>query len=78
MPKLPQITGKELVAALQRAGFEIARQRGSHVQLRKTLPDGKKATFPVPVHAGQTIKTGTLHGILRLARLTDDELIALL
>jgi len=45
--KLPQITGEELVQALQKEGFEVARQRGSHVQVRKYV-GGKKITFPVP------------------------------
>jgi predicted RNA binding protein YcfA (HicA-like mRNA interferase family) len=61
--KLPQITGEELIKALQKEGFEVARQRGSHVQMRKYV-HGKKITFPVPVHKGKTLKPGTLRGIL--------------
>jgi len=75
VPKLPRLTGEELVRALGKAGFEIARQRGSHVQLRRFLPDGRKVTFPVPVHSGRTMKTGTLRGILRLAGMTVEELL---
>ena len=62
MPKLPRITGRELVRALQSDGFEITRQRESHVQMAKYI-GGEKVTFPVPVHAGKTIKEGTLKGI---------------
>jgi predicted RNA binding protein YcfA (HicA-like mRNA interferase family) len=48
MPRLPRITGKELVKALQKEGFEITRQRGSHVQMTKRisviliLPQGRR------------------------------------
>lgn len=49
MPKLPRIAGKELVKVLQKEGFEIVRQKGSDVQVRKYV-DSEKITFPVPVH----------------------------
>jgi len=77
MAKLPRITGKKLLQALLRDGFEVARQRGSHVQVRKFV-DGEKITFPVPVHAGKTMKPGTLKGILRKARISEERLIELL
>jgi len=75
--KLPQITGEELVKALQKEGFEVARQRGSHVQVRKYV-GGKKITFPVPVHKGRTLKPGTLRGILRKAGISVERLLELL
>jgi len=75
--KLPQITGEELVKALQKEGFEVARQRGSHVQVRKYV-EGKKITFPVPVHKGKTLKPGTLRGILRKAGISVERLLELL
>ena len=78
MPRLPQITGMQLVAALRRAGFAVVRQRGSHVQVRRQEPDGSVTTFPVPVHAGRTIKKGTLSGILRKATLDIEDLKSLL
>jgi predicted RNA binding protein YcfA (HicA-like mRNA interferase family) len=77
MPKLPQITGEELVTALQKEGFEIVRRRGSHVQMRKYI-EGRKVTFPVPVHKGKTLKPGTLRGILRLAEIPVERLLELL
>lgn len=49
MPKLPQVTGADLVRALQKVGFAVTRQRGSHVQLRREEPEGTSTTFPVPV-----------------------------
>ena len=77
MPKLPRITGEELIEALQKEGFEITRQRGSHMQVRKYI-DGEKVTFPVPVHKGEILKLGTLTGILRKARLSVEHLNELL
>jgi len=77
MPKLPRITGEELVKALEKKGFEIGRQRGSHVQMRKFV-EGDKVTFPIPVHKGKTLKTGTLRGILRKAGISVEQLIELL
>jgi predicted RNA binding protein YcfA (HicA-like mRNA interferase family) len=46
--------------------------------MRRVDEEGRISTFPVPVHAGKTIKPGTLKGILRLAGLSDIELKKLL
>jgi len=78
VPRLPRITGSELVRALCKAGFAVARQRGSHVQLRRQEPDGTVTTFPVPVHTGRDIKKGTLRGILRKADMAPEDLAVLL
>ena len=59
--------------ALQKEGFEITRQKGSHMQMAKYI-GGKKLTFPVPVHAGKIIKQGTLKGILRKANISVERL----
>ena len=74
MTALPGITGKDLVAALKKAGFEVIRIKGSHHFLRH--PDGR--TTVVPVHAGETIGPGLLSKILRDCDLTRDELLKLL
>ena len=78
MSKLPVVTGAELLRALKRSGFVVARRRGSHVQVRRTDPDGTITTFPVPIHAGRAIKRGTLKGILRKADLSAEDLKSLL
>jgi predicted RNA binding protein YcfA (HicA-like mRNA interferase family) len=70
----PAVTGKELVAALGRAGFALVRTKGSHCFLRHT--DGR--TTVVPVHAGETIGPGLLGSILRDVKLTRQQLQALL
>ena len=77
MPRLPRITGEELVKALEKEGFEIARQRGSHVQMRKFV-EGDKVTFPIPIHKGKTLKPGTLRAIMRKAGISVERLIELL
>lgn len=60
MTKLPSVTGKEVVTALTNAGFEVVRQRGSHVFMRHA--DGRATV--VPVHAGESIGPGLLSRIL--------------
>jgi len=74
MSKLPRITGKELVAALAKAGFEVIRTRGSHHFLKHA--DGRRTV--VPVHAGETIGPGLTKRILTDCEMTRDDLISLL
>jgi predicted RNA binding protein YcfA (HicA-like mRNA interferase family) len=70
MPRGKRATGKELIKALRRFGFEVIRIRGSHHRLRH--PDGRVTT--VPVHAGETIGPGLLGQILQDCDLTQEEL----
>jgi predicted RNA binding protein YcfA (HicA-like mRNA interferase family) len=70
MAKLPSLTGKQLVAALQVLGFEIVRTRGSHNFLRH--PDGRATV--VPVHSGEIIGRGLLAKILRDCEISRDNL----
>ena len=62
------------MSALRKAGFEVARIKGSHHFLRHV--DGRGTV--VPVHAGETIGPGLLAAILRDCELDRDEFIALL
>ena len=66
MPKLPRISGAEVVRALRRLGFEQVRQSGSHVILRR-----ESKGCVVPLHA--EIKVGTLAGVLRQAEVSTEE-----
>lgn len=68
MPKLPVLSGAEVIRALERLGFAQIRQRGSHVVLRR----GASGTV-VPLH--REVKTGTLAGILRQAGVSQDEFL---
>jgi predicted RNA binding protein YcfA (HicA-like mRNA interferase family) len=70
MPKLPVLTAHRLISALQRAGFEKTRQKGSHLRLKH--PDGRIVT--VPVHSGRDIGRGLLRKILRDVEWTVDDL----
>ena len=74
MAKLPNPTGAELIAALQKIGFKVVRQKGSHVRLQHE----NNRAVTIPIHAGKTIGKGLLLKILRDAELTKDALISLL
>jgi predicted RNA binding protein YcfA (HicA-like mRNA interferase family) len=71
--RLRRVSGKEVVAALERLGFTQARQRGSHVVLRKSAAGGDIGCV-VPLH--REVAVGTLHNILKLARVTEEEFLA--
>lgn len=74
-PKLPVITPKQLIRALERGGFVFQRQAGSH---RSYIhPDRPDKLVVVPFKT-KDIKKGALKNILRQANLTVDELIDLL
>ncbi len=62
MPKLGVFSGVEIVRIMERAGFICARQKGSHMIMRKRL-DGGTITVPVPLH--RTVRIGTLQSIIR-------------
>jgi predicted RNA binding protein YcfA (HicA-like mRNA interferase family) len=74
MPPLPVLRAAEIIGALQRAGFEVTRQRGSHVRLHH--PDGRVVT--VPEHGSQDLGRGLLRKILRDAKLSVEDLLELL
>jgi predicted RNA binding protein YcfA (HicA-like mRNA interferase family) len=75
-PKLPRVTGDDVLRALKRAGWYEIRQTGSHVHLNHADRPGVLVT--VPVHAGQVLPVGTLAAILSRAGLSGDELRRLL
>jgi predicted RNA binding protein YcfA (HicA-like mRNA interferase family) len=72
MTGLPMLTAREVIRPLERAGFQVQRQTGSHARLRHT--DGRVVT--VPIHASQAIGRGLLRKILRDADLSREEFIA--
>jgi predicted RNA binding protein YcfA (HicA-like mRNA interferase family) len=73
MSKLPVVSGLQCIKALEKIGFAIVRQRGSHVVLVRENP---KNTVIVPNH--QELDRGTLRAIIRQADLTVEEFIQLL
>jgi len=74
MTRLPRVTGQQVVAALQRAGFEIIRIKGSHHFLQHT--DGRCTV--VPVHRGEVIGPGLMTKILRNCEINRNDLVKLL
>ena len=71
MANLPRVSGSEVIRALEKLGFAVKRQRGSHVILRRgsvgcVVPDHKE------------LKTGTLHGVLKQAGVSVEDFLAAL
>jgi len=61
MPKLPQVSGNDIVKLLQHLGYQVVRQRGSHIRLRKVTPVGE---HNITVSAHRVLAKGTLNDIL--------------
>jgi len=75
MSKVPSVNYDVVVRALQRAGWVVVRQRGSHIRLHKRLrAENLKLTIP----AHRPIKRSTLSHILKHARLSVEEFLALI
>ncbi len=66
MGRLPRVTADEVLKVLERAGFSLARQSGSH----KIYKNAKGKRVTVPYHAGKTLHPKVLQSILRDADLT--------
>jgi predicted RNA binding protein YcfA (HicA-like mRNA interferase family) len=70
MPKLPRLTAREICAVLERIGFAVARQSGSHIIYKNAA--GKRVT--VPFHASKILHPKVLKSILRDADLKPEDL----
>ncbi|MBK8537112.1 MAG: type II toxin-antitoxin system HicA family toxin [Candidatus Competibacteraceae bacterium] len=68
MPSLPVVSGAEAIRALQRLGFVVMRQQGSHIVLRR----GSQGCV-VPNH--RELKVGTLAGLLKQGGVSSNEFI---
>jgi predicted RNA binding protein YcfA (HicA-like mRNA interferase family) len=71
LPELPVVSGAELVRVLEKLGFRVVRQRGSHVMLRRNSD-----VCVVPLH--REVKRGTLRGVIRQANVDADTFLAAL
>lgn len=71
MPKLPVLSGEGLIKILKKKGFEILRQKGSHVSLRKITPT---ITFQTVVPMHSELAKGTLRDILNQCGLEKEDL----
>ena len=72
MPRLPRISSKKAIKALESLGFKQTRQTGSHVIMKKITSDGQIGCV-VPIH--RELKVGTLSGILKQAQISPQEFI---
>ena len=75
MPKLPRVSGKEIIKALSKIAFQHIRTSGSHAILTKTDKEKGKITIPVPLH--KELAKGTLKSIMKQAGLDLEELLGL-
>ena len=66
MPKFPGLSGKDIVRALEKSGFQVARQSGSHIMMKR----GEKGCV-VPNH--KEVKVGTVNGLLRQAEVSAED-----
>ncbi len=71
---MPRLRGKEVIAVLRRAGFNLVRIKGSHHFLRHA--DGRCTV--VPVHAGEIIGPGLLNKIIKDVEMEAEQFIELL
>jgi len=62
MPKLPQISAKEIIKVLHKLNFKLKSQRGSHIKFIREYEYGKE-TIIIPNH--KVLRPGTLHSILK-------------
>jgi predicted RNA binding protein YcfA (HicA-like mRNA interferase family) len=75
MTKVPSLGYEKVIRALQRDGWVVVRQRGSHIRLQKHLhAETLKLTLP----AHRPVKRSTLTHILKQARLSTEEFLELL
>ena len=74
--RLPAVNARQVIRALEKAGFEVVRTSGSHRRLVHRTDPKRQTT--VALHKGKDIPRGTLESILKQAGLTHDEFVALL
>ena len=70
MPALPVLSGRKVVRAFEKLGWQVARQRGSHIIMVK---DGENVTLSIPDH--KEVAKGTLRSLIRAAGITVDEFV---
>lgn len=72
--KLPIVSGEQAIKLLQKDGFSVTRQKGSHISLHKKLEDGSIILVVVP--RKREIKKGTLLSIIKQSRMNREEFIS--
>lgn len=74
--RLPTLSAKRVISALERGGFQVVRTSGSHHVLEHSEDPRRRVI--VPVHANRDLPWGTLRAILAQAGLSPEQLLKLL
>jgi len=74
LPKIPPISPNKLIKTLEKEGFKVIRQKGSHV----IMINNKRNRIVIPVHPGKDIKPGLTRAILREAGINREKFLKLL
>ena len=74
--RLPSLTARKLLQALDRAGFVQSRTSGSHVRLVKA--NAQMYSVTVPLHGGKDLRRSTVRSIIKQAGFTVDQFLELL
>lgn len=71
MSEIPSLSYYKIITTLQRKGFVVVRQRGSHIRLQKRT---ERETIKITIPAHKPVKRSTLAKILKQAKISVDEL----
>jgi len=74
LPKIQSVDSTQLIKILDRQGFKVIRQKGSHV----ILINQQKTRIVIPVHPGKDLKPGLVRAIIREAGISREEFLKLL
>ena len=70
--RLPSLKAKDLTRFLQREGFVLVHQKGSHATYKHPTTQRR---VTIPIHAGKDLKRGLLYGILKDLNLTPEDFL---
>jgi len=74
LPKIPPIDSNQLIKILERQGFKVIRQKGSHI----ILINDEKNRIVIPMHPGKDLKPGLTRAILREAGISREKFLKIL
>jgi len=74
LPKISPISPNKLIKILEKSGFKIIRQKGSHI----IMMNNRKTRIVIPMHPGKDIKPGLVRAIIREAGISREKFVALL
>ena len=74
MPKISPVNPQKLIKILEKSGFKVIRQKGSHV----IMMNDKGTRIVVPVHPGKDVKPGLIRAIIKEAGLSREKFFKLL